>query len=319
MRNSASFLTIRPMNEDFVPLYRFWKPRFWPAWIVLGILRLIVSLPQSLRMACGRGLGRLARRLLKSRRHIAEVNVRICFPELSEKEIDLLTVRHFESLGMGVIELGMAWWCSDKQLARLITVKGTESLLELVEQGQAVLMLSGHFALTEIAGRAMQPLLPPMAAMYRPSDNPMNDQIMRRCRGRSTPELITKTSIRRLVKLLKSNYPIWYASDQAYWGKGAELIPFFSEPAMTNTSLSQIARLGKATVVPFAPRRINNGERYEIEYLPPLDNFPSDDAISDAKRVNEFLEQRIRIAPEQYYWVHRRFKARPKDYPDPYQ
>jgi len=285
---------------------------------VLGILRLIVALPQAARMACGRTLGRAAMRLLSSRRKVARRNLELCFPELSAMELDALTRRHFESLGMGVIELGMAWWLNDEELLRLTTVNGAEYIHAALEHDKGALMLSGHFALTEIAGIALKPILPPMAAMYRPSANPLNDQIMRRIRTRSVPDMITKSGIRQLIKVLKENRPVWYAGDQAYEGKGAMLIPFFGEPAMTNTAISQICRVSKTPVIPFFPVRKDNGRHYEINFYPPLEDFPSGDAETDALKVHAFLEEVIRTAPEQYYWVHRRFKGRPDPLPNAY-
>ena len=306
------------MNANFIPLYHFWQPRYWPGWLVLGILRLIVLLPQPVRMACGRFLGRTAHKFLSSRRYIARRNLEICFPELDEQALTKLTRKNFESLGMGVIELGMAWWCSDRELNKLLTVEGIEHMHTALEKGKGVMMLSGHFATTEISGRALLPLLPPMAAMYRPSDNPMNDQIMRRCRGSSIHELITKDSIRRLLKLLKANHPVWYAADQAYNRKGMVLVPFFGEPATANTSISQLGKVSRAPIVPFFSQRLDNGKHYIVRFQAPLDNFPSGDMEADAIQVNRLLEEQIRKAPEQYYWVHRRFKGRPEGYPDLY-
>jgi KDO2-lipid IV(A) lauroyltransferase len=219
---------------------------------------------------------------------------------------------------MGVIELGMAWWCSDTELNKLVRLDGMENLYAALENGNGVVLLSGHFATTEIAGRPLQLLVPPMAAMYRPSKNKLNDQIMRRCRGRSIAELITKSSIRQLLKSLKKNRIVWYAADQAYDRKGTVLVPFFGEPATTNTSVSQICKISRASVVPFFPIRRNNGADYRVDVLPALENFPSGDDEADAVRLNELLEEAIRKAPEQYYWVHRRFKGRPDGHPDPY-
>jgi KDO2-lipid IV(A) lauroyltransferase len=306
------------MNDTFKPLYSFWQPRYWPAWLLVGLLRVLVALPQGVRMACGRWLGRRAHKLLKSRRKVARRNVELCFPERSANELDRLVEKHFESLGMGVIELGMAWWCSDRELASLTTVNGIEHLHEALRQGNGVIMLSGHFAITEIAGRIAEPLLPRMAAMYRPSNNAMNDQIMRRCRGRSVPDLITKTGIRQLLKVLKQNRPVWYAADQAYEGKGAELVKFFNIPAMTNTSISQIARISGSPIVPLLPTRLANGHGYEVNYLPPLSDLPGASPAEDAARIHALLESHIRKAPEQYYWVHRRFKGRPAELPNAY-
>jgi KDO2-lipid IV(A) lauroyltransferase len=307
------------MGSDKIALHHFWQPRFWPVWIGVGLLRVVCLLPQPLRMAAGRGLGRLVMILAGSRRRIAEKNIEICFPELTPDERSVLTRRHFESIGMGVIELGIAWWAGDDYIKRIVELRGIEHLHAALAKGKGVLMLGGHFATLEMSGRALKALMPPMAAMYRPSNNPLIDQLMRRCRGRSTAELITKRGIRQLLKVLKENRPVWYAADQAHSRKGAVLVPFFGEPAATSAAVSQIARLSQTSVVPFFPTRIDDGRNYRLEILPALENFPSGDDVADAVRLNEVLEALIRKAPAQYYWVHRRFKGRPDGYPDPYK
>jgi KDO2-lipid IV(A) lauroyltransferase len=263
-------------------------------------------------------LGRGVRRLLRSRRRVVRRNLELCFPELSADQREALEIRHFESLGMGVIELGITWWCKPDYVRGLVTLRGFEHVRAALERGRGVLMWSGHFATAELTGPALAAIVPPVAAMYRPSNNPLNDQLMRRCRGQSVAELITKDSVRSLIRALKANRPVWYAADQAYNRKGTVLVPFFGEPATTNTTVSQIARVSKTTVVPFLPLRHNNGEYYTLEFLPALDDFPSGDVTADAIRLNQLLESQIRRAPEQYYWVHRRFKGRPEGYPDPY-
>lgn len=307
------------MNSDRKPLYTYWHPRYWPTWLGIALLRLIVLLPQRIRMSIGRGLGRLVHRLLGSRVRVARRNLELCFPELDDPARAQLELHHFESLGMGVIELGVTWWGSDAELAGLVELRGMEHVRAALEGGNGILMWSGHFATAEITGTLLKPEVPPIAAMYRPSKNALNDQIMRRCRGRSVSELIMKNSVRQLLKALKQNRPVWYAADQAYSRKGTVIAPFFGEPATTNTAVSQIAKVSKAAVVPFIPLRHNNGERYTLEFLPALENFPSGDDEADALRLNKLLETQIRRAPEQYYWVHRRFKGRPDGYPDPYQ
>jgi KDO2-lipid IV(A) lauroyltransferase len=335
VRNSRSFLNMRcnsselpvphaktgnpaNMSTEIVPLYRFWQPRYWPLWCGVVILRCIIMLPQSARMAVGRFLGRLVMRLAGSRRKIASRNLELCFPELDGAARNDLVQKHFESIGMGIIELGMAWWCSDAYMDSIVKLNGIEHLQAALKKGHGVIILSGHFATTEVSGRPVKALLPPMAAMYRPSNNPLTDQLMRRCRGSSTKELISKTGIRQLLKALKANRPVWYAADQAYNRKGTVLVPFFNEPATTNTAISQISKVSKTSVVPFFPFRMDNGKSYTVDILPALDNFPSGDDAADALRINQILEEQIRKAPEQYYWVHRRFKGRPEGYPDPY-
>ncbi len=307
------------MSTEKTSLGHYWQPRYWPTWIAVALLRLVVLLPHRIRMAIGRGLGRAVRRLARSRRRVVSRNLELCFSELSDAERESLEIRHFESLGMSVIELGITWWSDIEELVSRVELRGMEHVHTGLKQGNGVMMWSGHFACAEITGPVVQLQVPPLAAMYRPSKNPLNDQLMRRCRSRGASELVTKDSIRSLLKALKQNRPVWYAADQAYDRKGTVLAPFFGEPATTNTSVSQIARVSKATVVPFFPLRHDNGEHYTVVFLPPLEDFPSGDVEADAIRLNKLLEEQIRQAPEQYYWVHRRFKGRPEGYPDPYQ
>jgi KDO2-lipid IV(A) lauroyltransferase len=219
---------------------------------------------------------------------------------------------------MGVIELGMTWWCDDAELSAMTEVHGVEHVRDALARGHGCLLLSAHFSSSEITGRTLARLVPPMCAMYRPSNNPFTDQIMRRARGQTVNELIAKDSIRELLKALRRNAIVWYAADQAYSRRGTALATFFGEPAMTNTATSQIAKVSGAPVVPYFPLRIDGGRSYRFDILPALQDFPTDDADADAQRINKLLEERIRIAPEQYYWVHRRFKGRPDHLPDPY-
>ncbi|MEE4185315.1 MAG: lipid A biosynthesis lauroyl acyltransferase [Gammaproteobacteria bacterium] len=307
------------MQPGLIPLTHFWHPRHWLTWLGLGMLRLLVMLPQRARMATGRWLGRRACALLDSRRKIVATNIGLCFPELDAAEQAQRVREHFESLGMGVIELGMAWWCSAAELAALTQIDGFEHVQAGLARERGVLVHSGHFAAIEVSGVVIAPLVPPMAAMYRPSKNTLNDQIMRRCRGRSVPQLIAKTGIKQLLRVLRQNRMVWYAADQAYNRKGTVVVPFFGEPATTNTSVSQIARVSKAAIVPFHSMRLPDASGYRIRFWPALEDFPSGDEAADAERLNQLLEEQIRLAPAQYYWVHRRFKGRPAPYPDPYK
>jgi KDO2-lipid IV(A) lauroyltransferase len=284
----------------------------------VGLLRLIVMLPQPQRMAIGRFFGRRMYGLLRTRRHVVLRNLEICFPDKPSEERLKLAMQHFESLGMGVVELGMSWWCSNAELNRLIEGTGIEHILAALDKGNGAILLSAHFSSTEITGRHVAQLVPPLAAMYRASKNPLTDQIMRRIRKQTVAELITKDSIRSLLKTLKKNRAVWYAADQAYDRRGTVLANFFGEPATTNTATSQIARISGAAIVPYFPVRLPNGTGYRYEVLPALEDFPGADPQTDAERLNRLLEERILIAPEQYYWVHRRFKNRPEGFRDPY-
>ena len=311
---------VRPEKNDSgdIPLYRFWQPRYWPLWLSVLVLRILILLPFRQQVRVGKFLGRIAFRLLPKRRMIAAVNLSLCFPELGQEARDKLLVEHFESLGIGLFDLGMSYWASDARLEGLIQIDGLENLLRPLRDGRNVIILSGHFPAVELTGRPMREKISDMAIMYRPTRNPFVDQLLRRGRQRSASILIPKDGMRQMIRTLKQGIPVWYASDQSYNRKYHALVPFFGEPAMTNAALTHIARMTKSVVVPYFPRRLEGGNGYFGEFLPALKNFPSEDPAADALRVNELLEEKIRLAPEQYYWVHRRFKDRPAPHPDPY-
>jgi KDO2-lipid IV(A) lauroyltransferase len=155
--------------------------------------------------------------------------------------------------------------------------------------------------------------------MYRPHRNRLLDEAFRRGRLRSASQVIAKDNVRGMIRCLKRNGVVWYAPDQSYRGKQSELVEFFGAPAMTNVATSQLAKLTGSAVVPYFPRRLADNAGYEMVFGPPLENFPGDDPVADTRRLNQLLEEHIRTCPEQYYWVHRKFKDRPEPYPDIYR
>lgn len=307
-----------PPDDDSQPLYRFWQPRYWGIWACLGIFRFNALLPYRVQLAEGRALGRLLYHLLPNRRRIAAANLALCFPEATPAARQQLLREHFASLGITLIEHGLTWWGSDALVRRLVELRGEENLERAMAGGRGVILLSGHFGAQEFSGRAFGLLYPTTAGFYRPSRNPFVDEIFRRVRKRSAPILIPKQALRRVVRTLRQGMPVWYAPDQSHRRAQSALIPFFGEPAMTTTALSELVRLGNAAVVPLLPTRLPNGGGYRLDILPALENFPGASPEEDARRVNAILEAHIRTVPEQYYWLHRRFKGRPEGYPDPY-
>ncbi len=279
----------------------------------------MILLPFRVQLWIGRLLGRLLFAVAPGRRRIARINLQICFPDLDTTAIHRLVHAHGASLGFSVFEIGLALWGRQTRIQKLVTFKGLENLTVPLEQGHGVIVLSGHFPAIELAGRAFRNSLPEMAAMYRPFKNLLIDALLRRARRQAGSILIPKDDVRQMIRILRKGEPVWYASDQSYDRAYAELVPFFGEPAMTNAALTHIARMGKARVVPFYPRRLADGSGYECIFLPALENFPGDNPAADAERMNALLAEWIHRAPEQYYWVHRRFKNRPEPYPDPYQ
>ena len=216
---------------------------------------------------------------------------------------------HFKSLGVGLFEAGLAWWASDARLRRRVEVKGLEHLDAAMAGGTGVLLLTGHFTTLELGARlaAMQR---PFHPMYRPLNNPLVDFLTSRWRSaRAGVPAIPKDDLRGLVRALREGRAIWYAPDQTLDHRHSVWAPFFGVPTLTITASSRLASLGRARVVPYFPERIGN--IYRLTFLPALENFPGEDETVDTARVNRLIEDGVRRVPAQYFWVHKRFKARP--------
>ena len=306
------------MRTEKTPLYRFLAPRYWGIWLALGVVRLLVALPFSLQLVAGRAIGRVAYPLAGQRRRIAARNLELAFPELDQESRRKLLLRHFESLGMSIIETGLCWWAGEQRIAALGEIRGLEHVEAALAGGRGAIMLTGHFTTLDLGGRFLTRKAP-VSAMYRPHSNPLFEEIMRRGRERSAKHAFAKSDVRAMIRGLRTNQLIWYAPDQAHkGGKYSAVVPFFGIPSPTNTATSAFARLGNSPVIPFFPVRLPGRAGYRVEILPPLEDFPSDDPAADAARVNGLMEQRIRMCPEQYLWVHRRFKPAGEDGADHY-
>ena len=218
---------------------------------------------------------------------------------------------------MMIIEMGLGRWASDEHLTSITTIKGLEHVQAAVEKGQGIILLAAHFTTLEITGRVLALNIPPFDGVYRKNRSDFITEFQRTGRERSSESTIEKRDIKKMVRSLRAGRPVWYAPDQSYNRKGAEIIEFFGIPASHTTATSTLARLGKAVVIPFFPRRLDDG-RYEMTLLPPFDNFPSDDPVADTRRYVAVLEEHIRTCPEQYFWIHRKFKGLPDEYPDFY-
>jgi Kdo2-lipid IVA lauroyltransferase/acyltransferase len=296
------------LSTEKTPLYRFLAPRYWPVWLALGVVRLLVALPFGVQLVVGRLIGRTAGLFARERRGIAARNLELAFPELDARARHALLLRHFESLGMSIIETGLCWWADDRRLEGLVEVNGLEHVEAALAAGRGAIMLTGHFTTLDLGGRFLTQRAP-VSAMYRPHRNPLFEEIMRRGRERSAKHAFSKHDVRAMIRGLRTNHLIWYAPDQAHKsGKYSAVVPFFGVPAPTNTATSAFARLGDAPVVPFFPIRLPGRAGYRLDILPPLEDFPCGDPVADSARINALLEERIRLCPEQYLWVHRRFK-----------
>ena len=274
-------------------------------------------LPHRAGLAVGRIFGRIAHLLAGERRAIVRRNIELCFPELSGDERDALARRHFDALGMSIIEMGLGRWASDAKMLELSIVENLEYVVDQKNRGRGVILLGAHFTTTEVSGRAIRLAGAPFDAVYRRNRSEFITEFLRTGRERSADATIEKRDIRSMVRKLRAGGTVWYAPDQSYKRKGAEVVPFFGVPTMHMTATSTLARLGNAVVVPFFPRRMPDGH-YLLKFLPPLDDFPSDDPVEDVMRYVRLLEEHIRECPEQYFWIHRKFKDLPEGYDDYY-
>lgn len=299
------------------PLHDFRTPRYWPAWLGLGLLRLSCQLPYRVQLGLGKTIGRLIHRFARERRAIARRNIELCFPELPPAERDALTLAHFEALGASLIELGLGRWAPDEKLLAMTRIEGAEHIRRALDQGHGVILLSAHFTALEISGRVLSKHCPPFDCVFRKHRSGFVTELLRSSRERSARATIDKNDIKSMVRSLREGVPVWYAPDQSYDRKQSALLPFFGVPSMTNTATGTVARLGRAVAIPFFPRRLPEGG-YELRILPPIEGLPSDDPVEDTKKYIEILERQVRLAPEQYYWVHRKFKNRPEPLPDVY-
>lgn len=292
-------------------------PRYWGTWLALGVLRCLVFLPYGMQMQLGRGIGALLGSVPSSFRRVAERNLELCLPAVSSADREQLLRSHWRSLGMSLFETGITWWWADARILKLTQVEGLEHLDAALAEGKGAILLSAHFTTLEIGARAICARRP-TSIMYRPTRNAVLERFLQKNRGRHAKRAIPRDDIRALIAALKSNETVWYAPDQSYRKKGAHMVAFFGVPAATNTATSRLAKLTGAAVLPYFPQRLSNDSGYRMVIHPALDNFPSDDPVADAERFNRYIEAQVRMIPEQYLWIHRRFKGLSDDYADYY-
>ena len=291
----------------------FLHPRFWPLWLGLGLLWLVVQLPYRALLVLGRGLGALMYRVAGSRRRIAARNLELCFPQLSVAERERLLKENFASTGIAFFEMAMSWWWPKERLAKLAHIEGLEHLQQAQQEGQGVILMALHFTTLEI-GAALLGQRQTIDGMYREHKNPLFDFVQRRGRERHNLDAtaIEREDIRAMLKVLRAGRAIWYAPDQDYGPKQSIFVPLFGITAATVTATTKFARLGKARVVPFTQERLADGSGYRLVVHPPLQGFPADSEEADCLRINQWIEHAVSQCPEQYLWAHRRFKTRPE-------
>jgi KDO2-lipid IV(A) lauroyltransferase len=297
----------------------FLHPRFWPLWLGLGGLWLVVQLPYGALLRLGRWLGLGMYRVASERRRVAARNLELCFPQMPPVERKRLLKENFASTGIAFFEMAMSWWWPQKRLAKLAHIEGLEHLQAAQRDGEGAILMALHFTTLEI-GAALLGQRHTIDGMYREHRNALFDFVQRQGRERHNLDslAVEREDVRGMIKLLRKGRAIWYAPDQDYGAKQSIFVPLFGIEAATVTATTHFARLGKARVIPFTQRRLEDGSGYRLVLHPPLEGFPGEGEAADALRINQWVEQAVTECPEQYLWAHRRFKSRPAGAPKLY-
>lgn len=283
----------------------------------LYAMRGIVRLPWWAQRVLGGMAGRLMYRLMRRRRRIARANLAACFPGLPEAQRSRIVRRHFRSLGLGLVEMAIAWWGSDEQIAPRSRIIGAEHLEAALAHGRGVILFGGHFTTFELGGRILASRYE-VGATYRPHKDPWWDSVLRTGRARYLSALVAHKDARAMVRYLGRNRILWYAPDQDYSGRRRVFAGFFAERAATTTATAWLVRRSGARIVPYASHRRADDSGWDVVLGPALDGFPIGDDPADAERLNKVLEAQVERSIEQYLWVHRRFKTRPPGAPPVY-
>jgi KDO2-lipid IV(A) lauroyltransferase len=291
-------------------------PRHWPTWLAIGLMRLVVMLPLPWLVRVGKVLGTLIYYAMPSRRHVGEINLRIAFPDATDDEIRQRNKKSIQSVGVAAFELALCWWKPEKLLA-VCDIIGLEHLTAAQAPGKGVIILTAHFTCLEIGGPVLNHHVPFMV-MYKRAHNDLFDAFMRYHRGRLYKAIVDHHKPITMIKGLKKGYAAWYAPDQDFGHKDAVFVPFFGVDATALTAPARFASISGAPVVPYFIRRKDDGSGYVLTILPVLRDFPAGDAEADALRVNKIIEYMIMQNPDQYLWIHKRYKRRPEGAPPVY-
>lgn len=274
------------------------------------MLWLMHFLPFPVLVWIGNGLGWLLYQLASERRNVGAINLRLCFPDMSAMQRERLLRDHFKLFARGLIERTILFWASEARICSLIRVEGVEHFNAV--KGKATILLTPHFVGIDIAGSWISQQVDAIS-VYSNQKNPyLNDLLYnKRIRFRHQQIYSRHQGLRPIIKALRTGKPFFYLPDQDQTVKDGAFIPFFGVPAATITALPRLAEMTQAAVVPCVARLLPGAAGYVLTFYPAWENYPTGDDIADTRRMNEFIEQRVLEIPEQYFWLHKRFKTRP--------
>ena len=296
------------------------KPSYFkyaPSWIVFGLTWLIAQLPYKLIIVIGKGLGQFIKLLIPSRKKVVLTNLRLCFKDLTNNDINKLCDTHFSELGLMVTQTLKAFLGNTRYLEQSTIINGREHLDRCIKNKQGVLMVAGHFTALDLGGKILAKNYK-IAGMYRKHKHPLAEYIVAKSRLSYTDAMFERGELKSIIKYLKAGNTLWYAPDQNYRRGQSVFVPFFGNQASTITATHQLARLSKCKILFFHVKRNTTAPYYTLTISPSLTNFPSKDPVEDTKIINQGIEKMIETNPAEYLWVHKRFKTVEEGKKNPY-
>ena len=299
------------------PWRDYLAPRHWPTWLGLGALRLIAALPFDAALALGRRLGPLVLARIPERAAVADVNLRIAFPTLEPDARARLARDAFRQIGMAFTETAWSWYRPIEGYADRFELRGAEHLDAALARGRGVILLQAHFTLIDLSGHAMCTRWP-MSSVYDPPKNPLWAAVQRRQRERWMVEMIPNRDVRSMVRRLRAGEIVWFSPDQYVPpGRGGIETRYFDRPVSSSSGTARMLAMTGAALVPLVPERSVDGSRYTLTLHPAVE-IDARDTLAATQAINDLLEAQVRGRPEQYLWVHKRFKPPRRGMPDPY-
>ena len=287
----------------------FFHPKYFPTWILIFLMRVGVFIPFRLQVCFGKIIGKLIYPFMTELRKTAYSNISNCFPEKKQSQVTILVKQHFEAIGISLFETANAYYASDKKIEKMLIINNEQYFTEALKKEGGIILLCSHFMPLMLGSRALL-IKHTIANIYRPQNNKLFDQVMVKGYVKNGAVMIKNTDTRSIMKAIRNSLPIWYAPDQDLGKNNSIFAPLFGIQTATASATSRLAKNNNTRVIPYSFIRVKDG--YEMSFDKPLKNYPSGNAIKDASKTNQILEKQILKNPEQYLWIHRRFKTRPE-------
>ena len=286
----------------------FIHPKFYPTWILILLMRVAVFIPFQFQVILGKAIGKLIYPFMKKLRETAYSNISNCFPEKKQPQVTLLVKQHFDAIGISLFETANAYYGSDRKIKKLLSINNKHFFSDALKDEGGIILLCSHFMPLMLGSRALL-LENTIANVYRPQNNKLFDKVMVKGYTKNGAVMIKSKDTRSILKAIKNSLPIWYAPDQDLGINNSVFAPLFGIETATASATARLAKNNNTRVIPYSFIRTKHG--YEMSFDKPIKNYPSNDPIKDATTTNKILENQIIKAPEQYLWIHRRFKTRP--------